>query len=477
MNLILKNSLRLLVTLLGLGLTTQAHALSLDWSGNYRFEYTELESTTLAEPKNRKSYMLHNLVLSPKIIAADGIEVISQFSVLGNPNYPGSQAGQAYGIGTNPTGGPSGSNVMGRNAGSGQFEVRQLYMTVNQEYGQIVVGRAPVEFGLGMTYNAGNGAFDHWGDTHDMLGYKFLVGNLSFMPMIGKPYDFSVAAGRDVTDVMIDITYNNPETESIFAVFHSTRTSSQPSNDAGNYLGGTTTGGWNVRNVNLLLGRGWESFKFKLEAGFSDGQTGVAIGADEVKANGYGVVAELEFPRENSNWDWKFRTGVVSGDNPTSSNFEGYALHRNYDLAFLMFNHPLGGYDIFRSYFQRQQDPTCTTGPCSGYANDSALDEEAVSNVIFINPSLTYTMGDRWSLRNSLLYAQLQVNPSTVVGNDVSKNLGFEWDTSLVYKPHPRFQWVNQVGLLFPGDAWKEGSVGRDSKFTYGIQSKAAISF
>lgn len=457
-------------------LGSQALALSLDWSGHYRFEFTDLESTSLAEPKNRKSYMLHNLVLSPKIIAADGIEVVSQFSMLGNTNYPGSMTGQAFGLGIN-RGGPSGSNVLSRNAGASSLEVRQLYMTMNQEYGQLVVGRAPIEFGVGMTYNAGNGAFDHWGDTHDMFGYKFLVGNLSFMPMIGKPYDFSVAQGRDVTDVMIDITYNNPETESIFGVFSQTRTSSDQSNDAGNYLTGTTTGGYNVRNINLLLGRGWESFKFKLEAGFADGNTGVSIAGEEIKANGYGIVAQMEFPRPDSSWDWKLKLGMVSGDNPTSNNFEGYALHRNYDVAFLMFNHPLGGYDLGRTYFQRQQNPTCTTAPCPVYANNSALDEEAVSNVIFINPSFTYSMGDRWSLHNSLLYGQLQTSPSTVAGNNVSKDLGFEWDISATYKPHPRFQWVNQVGLLFPGAAWKEGSVGRDNKFTYGIQTKAAISF
>lgn len=451
-----------------------AQALSLDWSGHYRFEYTELESTSLADPKNRKAYFLHNLVLSPRIIAADGIEVVGQFSVLANADYPGSMAGQPFGLSTR---GASGSTVLGRNAAASNLEVRQLYLSMNQEYGQLIAGRAPIEFGLGMTYNAGNGAFDHWGDTHDMVGYKFVVGNLSFMPIVGKPYQASLAGGRDVTDVMLDITYSNPETESTFAIFTQQRSSGDQSNDAANVLTGTQTRPYGVRNVNLLIGRGWESFKFKLEAGFADGGTGVEVGGEEIKANGYGIVTELAFPRGEGNWDWKLRAGVVSGDNPTSNNFEGYALHRNYDVAFLMFNHPLGGYDLFRTYFQRQRSPSCTTAPCAIYANASSLDEEAVSNTIFVNPSFDYRMSDRWSLSNNFLYAQLQVNPSTVAGNDVSKDLGFEWDIAAVYKPHPRFQWVNQVGLLFPGAAWKEGSVDRKAAFTYGFQTKAAISF
>lgn len=454
-----------------------AHALSLDWTGHYRFEYTQIDSTTLGDPKNPKAYFLHNLVLSPRVIAADGIEVVGQFSVLANADYPGSMAGQRFGIGVNSAGGTAGSNVLGRNAASSSLEVRQLYLSMNQEYGQLIAGRAPIEFGLGMTYNAGNGPFDLWGDTHDMVGYKFVVGNLSFMPMLGRPYAASLASGQNVTDLMIDITYDNAETESLFAIFTQQRTSGDQSNDAGNYLGGTQVRPYNVRHVNLLIGRGWESFKFKLEAGFSDGGTGLDVGGEEQKANGYGIVTELAFPRPNSNWDWKLRAGIVSGDNPTSNNFEGYTLHHNYNVAFLMFNHPMGGYDLFRTYFQRQRAPGCTGVACVPYANDNALDEEAVSNTIFLNPSVGYKLSDRWSLQNNFLYAQLQVNPSTVAGNDVSKDLGFEWDIAAVYTPHPRFQWVNQVGLLFPGAAWKEGNVDRDAAFTYGFQTKAAISF
>lgn len=439
-------------------------AVSIDWSGTYRFEAVTINSTTLGDPKEQKSYLLQNLTLSPKIIAVDGVNILGTFQFLSNPDYPGSQTGTFFGQRSANTG----SNAVGRNQGSGSFDVRHLYLNINQEYGAIVVGRAPLQFGLGITYNAGLGAFDHWGDSSDMVGYKFLVGNLSFMPMLGKPYDFSVAQGRDITDAMLDLQYNNPETESTFGIFHSQRSAGPTSNDASNVLTGTTTVSYSVKNTNLLLGRGWESFKFKLEAGFQEGNTGLTSGGDEVKVNGYGIVAEFEFPRPQSKWDWKFKTGVVSGDNPQTKNFEGYALNRNYDLAFLMFNHPIGRYDLFTSLFQRQR-------PLK--SNEEALDEEVVSNTIFFNPTFTYAFSDKWGWRNSLLYAQLQTNPSTVAGNDVSKDLGFEWDTAMVYRPHERILWINEVGLLFPGAAFKEGSVGRDSNFTWGFQSKASISF
>ncbi len=452
-----------------------AQAVSIDWSGTYRFEAVTINSTSLGEPKEQKSYLLQNLTLSPKIIAVDGVNIVGTFQFLGNPNYPGSQVGQHFGQRTSVGGGPS--TVINRNQGSAQFDVRHLYLNINQEYGAIVVGRAPVQFGLGITYNAGLGAFDHWGDSHDLVGYKFLVGNLSIMPMLSKPYDFSVAQGRDVTDAMIDLQYSNPETESTFGIFHSQRSAGPASNDAGNVLTGATTGNYSVKNTNLLLGRGWESFKFKLEAGFQEGNTGLTNGTEEVKVNGYGIVTEFEFPDTQSKWDWKLKAGIVSGDNPTTKNFEGYALNRNYDVAFLMFNHPVGRYDLLSTNWQRQRTTTCLTPPCPIYANEESLDEEAISNTIFVNPTFTYAFSDKWGWRNSLVYAQLQTNSSTIVGNDISKDLGFEWDTSMVYRPHERIQWVNEVGLLFPGSAFKEGSQNRDNSFTWGFQSKASISF
>ncbi|MNL52252.1 hypothetical protein D3C87_1754110 [compost metagenome] len=60
---------------------------------------------------------------------------------------------------------------------------------------------------------------------------------------------------------------------------------------------------------------------------------------------------------------------------------------------------------------------------------------------------------------------------------DSSKDLGLEWDIDLIYRPSDRIQWVNQVGLLFPGEAWKNGNDDLGNGFNFGFASKAAISF
>jgi hypothetical protein len=483
------------LTLAGICLTGQAgHAMAIDWSGLYRFEAVELDRTSLASPGLRKSYLLNYLSLQPKIIAADGINVSAKLNILNNSFYPNSEVGQAFGSGSNtnartagtnpPSNGSQDSSVVNGRQQNSYLQVSQLYLTLNQEYGAILVGRAPIHFGLGMTYNAGNGAFDHWSDTRDLLAYKFVIGNLSITPMIDKVYDYSLAQGQEVQDVIWNIEYNNTETESIFGLWHQTRSSSQASNDAPTVgyggTGSTLSGGWSVQDVNLFLARGFESVKFRLEAGFRSGTTGVSTSTgDTVKLNGYGIALEMDFPKPESRAMWQIRTGVASGDNPETTNFEGFHMNRNYDLAFLMMNHPMGQYDLFRTNLQRNRNPNCvpsTTTPCQPNGTDEVVDEETVSNVYYFSPRYRYAVSDKWDFTGTLTYAQLQTNP-IANDNSVAKDVGYEFDAGWTYKPTDRIQWLNEIGLFMPGGAFKGGTNNYTSGFTYGVQSKAAISF
>ncbi len=483
MNTILK-SIRSAVLLVLAGYGLSAHAVSIDWAGTYRFEYIDINSTSLASAVNKKAYALNSLLLSPKIIAVDGVNVVSQFQLLSNSSYPGAATGQAWGLGHR--GAVDGNaNTTSNSQGASSIEVRQLYLNLNQEYGAFVVGRSPMHFGLGMTYNAGNGAFDHWSSTHDIVGYKFLVGNLSMMPMIGKVYDSNIAQGDDITDTMIHLEYNNPETESLFGLIYSERKGGQNVNDvwrsfADSAGAGATAGqiisGYSVKNYNLIVGRGWESFKIKFEAGFRDGTSGFKPtgSTDEAKVSGFGVAMEMEFPRPQSKWDWKVKMGLASGDNPNTKDYEGFSFHRNYDVAFLMFNHPMGQYDTFRSGYQRNRAAGATP---SVYPNEQSLDEESISNAMFLAPSVKYSFGEKWTWTNSFTYAVLQTNPALSPNDNIAKDIGFEWDTGILYKPHERVQWINEVGVFMPGGAFRGGTLNYDTNLNFGFQSKAAISF
>jgi len=500
--------------------TGQAKALSVDWSGTYRFEYTEISSAYMTgipqtSPGNlgsdfgRKGYFLNHLNLSPKIIAVDGINVVSNIEVFPSSQYPSSQLGSDFGTGPATAYGaiPSGDMGQGGTTNSGAIEVNQLYMNWNHEYGALAVGRMPVQFGLGISHNAGQGIFDHWNENHDLVAYKFLMGNLSISPMLGRmSRTTAYAFGNQSTEGILEVNYTNPETESTFAIMHQIRQAGPSANNGANFFSPydnnnapTVVGALNTTLTSLYIARGWDSFKFRMEAGFQSGNTGIqyssycgqiggssssgctaVTGANPISLSGYGIAIEMEFPESESKWNYLLRTGIASGDNPSTQNFEGFFFNRNYNLGMLLFNHPLGqnNYDVLRNGLQRNRNTSSSATNYSAlYSNDQTADESTVSNAVYLSPKFDYEINDHFKWLNTLTYAWVQVAPSAIGASNVGTDLGLEYDIGMQYKPHPRFTWINQLGLFFPGTVWKEGTNNRDINTVYGWESKFALTF
>ncbi len=458
--------------------TTTVFATSLDWTGGYRFEWTQVDRPSLATPGERKAYGLNYLYLSPKIIASDGVDIVSRFDILNSSDaaYQNSQVGQIWGAGlpTSPTTDGSRRNVNSKTQNASSVMVSQLYMKLNQEYGSLLVGRTPFEFGTGMTYNAGNAAFDHWYNTRDVVAYKFIIGNFYFMPMIGRVYDLDVGQGNSIQDEILELGYEAPDSGSKLAVLVEKRKSSFGANDIDTTrflpLGttGTVVSEYSTQRTNFLLGKQWTRFGFKIEGSFLTGDTGIQTTTSEyVKINSYGIATEWYFPNPESKWDWNLRAGMATGNDPTTADDEGFQFDRNYDVAFLLFNHRLGQRDFLTTTAIKDQS--------AGRGLANSVDDEAIGNAWYISPKIKYAWNEKWDVSNSLTYAQSWLNPTNASG--YSKNLGFEYDFELVFKPRNNFQWMNRIGYFQPGDAFKNGTSNLDISSTFGFESKIAITF
>jgi hypothetical protein len=489
----MKNILHKIFTvLLVLMSAYNAQALSIDWGGTYRAEYTEVDRPSLTSPGARKSYGLNYLGLKGHIIAADGFHIHTRFDVFGSSNasYQNSQFGEIWGLGSTTTASNpnANSNVTSKAGPSSSIKVSQLYLNIQQEYGSILVGRTPFHFGLGINHNAGLGLFDHYMNTLDMVGYKFLVGNLYFMPYIARVYDTGFSQGGVLQDEAIVIEYDNDDAGSMIGLMMERRKGSPLVNDVPVNTGSGTTNNPNgisvdspvvrtdlaLQRTSFVLGRDWSAFTFKLEAGFISGDLGLSKNGKGIKWNAYGVATEMNFPRPESKWEWNIKTGIASGDNPDTEDYESFHFDRNYDVAFLLFNHRLGSYDVLRTGLIRDQYNSSTGAEVIGVGD--SLDDEAISNTVYLSPTLKYRWSEKTDLLNSLTAAQIVTNP--VSGVAVDKSLGFEWDISVVHRPREKVQWINQLGLLFPGSVFKVNSIpGSDKSFTYGFATKAAISF
>jgi hypothetical protein len=140
---------------------------------------------------------------------------------------------------------------------------------------------------------------------------------------------------------------------------------------------------------------------------------------------------------------------------------------RNYDVGMLLFNRPLGQTDFLRTRLL-----TGDVRDANGVINRA--DVEAVSNVLYVAPTVKYAFNDKWGLNNTIVTGWLGTDP--ILNRSVGKDLGYEWDISLNFMPRKGVMWVNQAGFLFPGSTWK-GDGLYDSSFGFGLTTKAAISF
>lgn len=464
---------------------SKVFAGDIEWSGNYRIEGNQINNSEMRGSNKRElGYGLSHFVLRPKIVAGDGFTIFGQFDMFNSSTEANSQMGQVFGsgigTGVQPATGPATSNSLSRTQKAESLEISQLYLTYNHEYGQLIAGRAPLQFGLGMTYNAGRGLFDHWYDTRDLVGYKFVVGNLYFLPMLGKPAESNVGTTDDVDDYMIQVQYENPDTDLEMGVFYRLRKGGDQASDAPVFGAGEMGGvgadnmtSINSKIVNLYALRDAPTFRAGLEASFMSGENGLrTAGGEKVTWSGFGIAGEFEYRPDASSWKWGLKAGTATGDDPaTDAKFEGFTFNRNYDVAMLLFNHVLGAED----YFRTRSTLTGATRDTNG--NIVRGDVEALSNVLYVAPAARYGINEKWMLENRLVAGWLGNNP--IAGKTISKDIGYEWDINLTFTPRKGVQWINEFGLLLPGSMWKGSSTAtdNDTKPVYGMTTKAAISF
>ncbi len=485
MNLVLAVGAGLVTATVLLFFATRAQAGDIEWSGLYRVEGVQLHHPALDSGTGvgrNKDYGIHTLILRPKIVAADGLYITSQLNVF-NSNDPtlGNQFGQYFGSGLGdgtPTS-VNDSNATSESQESSDIKVTQFYLTHVQEYGSLIVGRAPLQFGLGVTHNAGRGLFDHYSDTRDLVGYKISMGNFYFLPMYAKISEGNISGHDDVSEVNFQLQYENPETDSSMGLFYQNRTSSKEGNDAPQtaYDSGAlgVSDDFGAKNFNVFFKKETPIYNVGFEIAQQDGKTGIKNSdGKEIEMSGFALAVEYEYHAPESKNAFGLKTGYVTGDDPdTLNDYEGFIFDRNYDLAMLMFNHGLGQADFLHTKLIGRTD---TPAAPHGATVAGKPDVEAISNVTYLSIYMQRKWHDKWSMVTTATTGWLNDTTMGAGGGTAAADLGYELDLSFVFKATDKITWINQLGYLIPGSAW-EGDDQFDAKNMYGLTTKAAVSF
>ncbi len=457
----------------------------LQWSGVYRFEGLMLDKVGLDSGSKSKEYAVHHLVLKPKITVADGFEINARLDAFNGGTdqsvHPTNQIGKDWGGSKNNNDRYYTSSE--GNAGAEIIELTQAYLTYTHDFASLVVGRAPINFGLGMTYDSGDGLFDHWYNTRDLVGFKVHIGNFYLFPMYAKIREGSISnSDSEGKEYMFQAEYKNPDKDSKLGFFYSERRSNQAANLYPTLLDpglGTVYGqdrDQKIRTMNFYYQKDNEHFDYGFEFSYLSGNTGLSLNGSGVDIQAFGVAVELDYAMPKSSIDLGLKFGYASGDDKsTEDKVEGFIFNRNYDVGMLLMNHPLGRLDALGTQtFLR-------TGYNSSTDNQSRIEDfdvEAISNVMYLAPSLTYHFSENWSLDSKLITAWLVEGPTAAL-TDIDKSLGYELDIALNFKPSKKIQMTLEGAALLPGSAFDTDQSGAavDSKFTYGLMGKAAVSF
>ncbi|MBX9766133.1 MAG: hypothetical protein K2X47_02590, partial [Bdellovibrionales bacterium] len=390
----------------------------------------------------------------------------------------GNQLGQLWG-GDGRTG-CSGQDCPTSNQAQGtatdMIQVSQLYLRWIKDYQELVIGRAPLHFGLGTTYNEGNGLFDHWLTTRDLLAYRVEFGNLWIRPMIAKTAEGLPGKEDDMTEFLVHGQYDNPASGLSMGIMYSKRFG-EPAGygqGAGDVYDSTLTpspvakGGWNTQLINIYLSRILGDFKFGFEAGFLSGKTGYQIfpngptnAGSDISLDSYGLAGEV-FYDLSPKFKLDAKLGMATGDDPsTTDKDESFVFHRNYDVGILLFNYALGNANsnvLGTNRYTR--------------ANTHSFDGDSVANTLYFAPGFHWIWNEAWGLKGRLIYAKLMQARTT--GMDTA--LGFEFDTSIIHKPMERLELRLDLAVMAPGNAYQVNGAFKNQT-AFGLMTKAAITF
>lgn len=459
-----------------LAFAANSNAGDISWSGIYRFEANSIINTELDSGKNyQKDYGLNHLVLMPKMVLSDGVYLNGRMHIFNN-SAQGNQLGQVWGSGAGTKDSVYNSNASTERLNPQTINISELYTSFNHEFGQFIVGRVPIHFGLGITHNNGHGLFDHWYDNRDMVAYKFYWGNVSFKFGYAKMVENTINANADdVNEYSAQIQYLNTEAEFEAGAYYQLRKASAPANDIAvktlitdrgfGTVGSTNDKELKTKDFNFYIKRQRKDYSFGFEGAFHKGALGVTDNdtGGGIQRDAFAFAGEYEYHPTESDYALGLKLGMATGDDPdTKGDFEGFWFDRNYDVATLLFNHALG------------QDNFLGTAPNGGggSTDNNNYDVEQISNVIYFAPYYRKKISSNWTGELRFATGFLQQKVVAASGTD----LGYEFDLGFTYSPYERLKWVNEFAYLLPGDAFKAGGTYKADNAMAFI-SKVAISF
>ena len=495
---------------LAAGFHSAAWGMELDWSGQFRAETHWLRNYTLdgnnANPdpartgqggyyvpgggSSNANFQSLFLKLKPKLVVNDNIYIKSEWW-LGDPVY--GFFGDAA-----PYSSDQRQFYSTQSRGS-TIRAQRFWAEFLSDIGTVQVGRAPLNWGLGINWNAGDGLWDRYESTGDVVRMISKFGAFSFIPSFIK-YSLgntlggacsidpttgsctTTTGGGGVTDYSLIFKYDNLDEDFEGGLNFIKRLVDISQDPRSGYLGVNNTAASMNFNVWDLYGRKKVGkFVFGAEVPIT---TGTISGT---KYNTYAVALEGNYKPNDT-----FEMGVKAGHAPgqggdstfTPDKYRAFYFNPNYKLGLIMFN-----YNLFNLSGQQ----TLTNPGAQADQLASPFDNPIV-NANDLAFSGGYT-ANKWNFHSTWIFASAVESASSGLnfynhysrkfvankaGTDQEKFMGWEMDYGTTFKWDDNFQFGLDFGLYFPGGFYKFSNVPgveNPTSTVFATAIKAGVSF
>jgi len=460
-----------------------AQALELDWGGQFRselsyiqnftFENTDAAAATAGGYANPNSGVSNTnfqtlfLKLKPRVIVNDNISVKSEWW-LGDPVY------SVFGNGLPYT--TDQRQYYSNQSRGTTLAAQRLWAELVTDFGTVHIGRAPLQWGLGLVWNSGDGLWDRYESTGDLMRLitKFGAFNFSTSLITYSKGNVIGTSGTGTTEFSLALNYGNIHEEDFEGGVNFIRRIGGAAQDpAAGYLGIGPAAGLNVSkamNYNI-----WDiSARKKLGSLVLAGEVPITDGRlDDRIFTTFAFAGEADW-RMNDNWSFKGRVGYAPGQMNfvpgTAEKATGFVFNPNYRLGLIMFNYQLA------NLTNNPGGVNTLNNPANGPSQLMSPYDNPITNAAYLQVGGKYHTS-KWTFHGELTYARANSVADGVAGNQFynswqrrmvttpagvsaqGNNLGMEIDAGSILQWDESFQVAADLGVFFPGDFYRYSNV------------------
>lgn len=466
----------LLFSFCGLILITSIHAYSasMNFSGSFRTEASSYTNLGQTAGKESKQFILGRALLDPNILIDDHFSLRSQWSLLTSPAFT-PKATQALGNG-------QGGFVFG-DIQSAALNLNRAWLEWTSDFGVVRIGRVPISWGYGLTWDAGNRVWDDYQTTDDRLEYRLHLGNVIGALAYTKARKLSVLENTDDQEFYtVFLQYDNPELEVEGGIYFEKQARSSDLNgvtgpntttlDSSNPFGqnsGTppaqkiplslsTPYPKNNNAVDVYFKKTAGRFTFGGEVTWLSGK-GYDVGGDGVEddLNAFGAMGNITFNYHK----FKAFTEVVyaTGDKDIKDN-------SSTAFSLIHLNRARPGLILGRELLGVYHGNTVSQGNLLVYGQ-----QDSFSGLLYVRPGFRIDWSPSWASGVEVIIAR----KATAREGD-NANLGWEVDLGTDYNVYKNFDMGLNLGFAFPGKGIPLAT-GGEHKSIFAVRTTAALKF